>query len=69
MTDVASDDALVAELTREVDDLRSRQEAVADVLRALSASGMPLQPILDQIVEAAAESASRGATTTARSAA
>jgi two-component system, NtrC family, sensor kinase len=53
MTNVASDDALVAELTREVDDLRSRQQAVADVLRALSASGMRLQPILDQIVEAA----------------
>lgn len=54
MTDVASDDALVAELTREVADLHSRQEAVADVLRALSASGMRLQPIVDQIVEAAA---------------
>jgi len=54
MTNVASDDTRVAELTRELDDLRSRQEAVADVLRALSASGMRLQPILDQIVEAAA---------------
>jgi class 3 adenylate cyclase/putative methionine-R-sulfoxide reductase with GAF domain len=53
MTDVASNDARIAELTREVDELRSRQEAVADVLRALSRSGMRLQPILDQIVEAA----------------
>ncbi len=54
MTNVASDDARVAELARELDDLRSRQEAVSDVLRALSASGMRLQPILDQIVESAA---------------
>jgi class 3 adenylate cyclase len=54
MTNVASDEARVAELTRELDDLRSRQEAVAGVLRVLSASGMRLQPILDQIVEAAA---------------
>ena len=54
MTDVTSDGARIAELTREVDDLRSRQEAVADILRALSRSRMRLQPILDQIVEAAA---------------
>jgi GAF domain/Adenylate and Guanylate cyclase catalytic domain len=53
MTNVASDDR-IAELTRELDDLRARQEAVADVLRALSSSGLRLQPILDQIVEAAA---------------
>ena len=53
MTNVAPDDARLAELTRELDDLRSRQEAVADVLRALSRSGMRLQPILDRIVEAA----------------
>jgi class 3 adenylate cyclase len=53
MTNVASADAQVADLTRELDDLRSRQRAVADVLRALSRSGMRLQPILDQIVEAA----------------
>jgi adenylate cyclase len=54
MTNVASADARIAELTRELDDLRSRHEAVADVLRALSQSGLRLQPILDQIVEAAA---------------
>jgi GAF domain-containing protein len=51
---VASDNARIAELTRELDDLRSRQQAVADILRALSRSRMRLQPILDQIVEAAA---------------
>jgi class 3 adenylate cyclase len=54
MTDLASDDAGIGELTRELYDLRSRHEAVADVLRALSRSGMRLQPILDQIVRAAA---------------
>jgi class 3 adenylate cyclase len=54
MTDIASDKAQVAELTRELADLRSRQEAVADILRALSSSGLRLQPILDQIVETAA---------------
>jgi class 3 adenylate cyclase len=54
MTNLASDNARIAELIRELDDLRSRQEAVADVLRALRRSGMRLQPILDQIVETAA---------------
>jgi class 3 adenylate cyclase len=54
MTDIASDSAQTAELTRELAELRGRQEAVADILRALSTSGMRLQPILDQIVEAAA---------------
>jgi class 3 adenylate cyclase len=54
MTHVASDDARITELNRELAVLRSRHEAVADVLRALSQSGMRLQPILDQIVEAAA---------------
>jgi class 3 adenylate cyclase len=54
MTDTASDNPRVAELIRELDVLRGRQEAVADVLRALARSGMRLQPILDQIVEAAA---------------
>jgi class 3 adenylate cyclase len=54
MTNVSAHDARIAELTRELDDLRSRQEAVADILRALSQSGMRLQPILDQIVAAAA---------------
>lgn len=41
-------------MTRELEDLRARQQAVADVLRAMSSSGMRLQPILDEIVEAAA---------------
>ncbi len=54
MTDTASDDPRVSELIRELDVLRGRQEAVADVLRALARSGMRLQPILDQIVEASA---------------
>jgi two-component system NtrC family sensor kinase len=53
MTNVAPD-ARIAELTRELAELRGQKEAVADVLRALSGSGMRLQPILDQIVEAAA---------------
>jgi class 3 adenylate cyclase len=42
------------ELNRELDDLRSRFEAVSNILRALSRSAMKLEPILDQIVEAAA---------------
>jgi class 3 adenylate cyclase len=54
MTNVASDNEQVAELTRELTELRGRQEAVAEILRALSTSGMRLQPILDQIVETAA---------------
>jgi adenylate cyclase len=54
MRNVASDDARVAALTRELDEARVRQHAVADVLRAMSRSGMRLQPILDEIVEAAA---------------
>ena len=53
MTNVASD-ARIRELTRELHDVRSQQKAVADILRALSGSGLRLQPILDQIVAAAA---------------
>src|SRR5439155_6352750 len=53
MTDLAPDIARIAELTGELDHLRSRQEGVADILRALSSSGLRLQPILDQIVETA----------------
>jgi GAF domain-containing protein len=41
-------------LTPETHDLRNRLEGVSDILRALSRSGMRLQSILDQIVEAAA---------------
>jgi class 3 adenylate cyclase len=54
MTNVGSNDARIAELTRELGDLGARQQAVADVLRAMSRSGMRLQPILDEIVETAA---------------
>lgn len=54
MTNFASDDGRIAELSRELDELRGRHEAVAGILRSLSRSGMRLQPILDQIVEAAA---------------
>jgi class 3 adenylate cyclase len=54
VTDVASESGRLAELTRDLDALRARQEGVADILRALSSSGLRLQPILDQIVETAA---------------
>jgi two-component system, NtrC family, sensor kinase len=54
MREPTSDSARLGEPTSELDDLRSRLEAVSDVLRALSRSAMRLQPILDQIVEAAA---------------
>jgi class 3 adenylate cyclase len=54
MTNLASDKEGVAGLTLELSELRSRQEGVADILRALSSSGLRLQPILDQIVETAA---------------
>ena len=54
MTNVASDSARVVELKRELDDLRARQQATADVLRSLSSSSIRLQPILDDIVEKAA---------------
>lgn len=54
MREITSDSARASELTRELEDVRSRFDAVSDVLRALSRGGMRLQPILDQIVEAAA---------------
>jgi two-component system, NtrC family, sensor kinase len=53
MAHIASDDR-VAELALALDDLRAREQAVAAVLRALSGSRLKLQPMLDQIVEAAA---------------
>jgi class 3 adenylate cyclase len=53
MADVASETEQLAELRAELEALRSREEGVADILRALSTSGMRLQPILDQIVETA----------------
>jgi class 3 adenylate cyclase len=54
MPELTSDRARLSELIRELDDARSRLEAVSHILRALSRSAMRLQPILDQIVEAAA---------------
>jgi transcriptional regulator with GAF, ATPase, and Fis domain len=54
VTDRISSEEQKPDLTRELDDLRSRQEAVANILRALSTSGMRLQAILDEIVQAAA---------------
>jgi adenylate cyclase len=53
MTERTSHGSPLGELTGR-DDLHSRLEAVSDILRALSRSAMRLQPILDQIVEAAA---------------
>jgi class 3 adenylate cyclase len=53
VTDVASENKKVAELRAELEAVRGRQEGVADILRALSTSGMRLQPILDQILETA----------------
>jgi class 3 adenylate cyclase len=52
---VVSETDQLAKLRAELEALRGRQEGVADILRALSTSGMRLQPILDQIVETAAK--------------
>jgi class 3 adenylate cyclase len=54
MHDPTSDTARPGEPTREVEALRSRLRAVSDILRALSQSRMALQPVLEEIVEAAA---------------
>ena len=54
MEELTSANVRPDELNRERDDLRNRIEAVSDILRALSRSAMKLQPILDQIVDAAA---------------
>ncbi len=53
MADLPSDESRIADLNGELEDLRNRLEAVAAVLRASSRSRMQLQPILDQIAEAA----------------
>jgi class 3 adenylate cyclase len=53
MQEPTPDNVPLSQLTRERD-LRHRLEAVSDILRALSRSAVRLQPILDQIVEAAA---------------
>jgi class 3 adenylate cyclase len=54
VTDVGSGDARIAELVGELTDLRNRHETVARVFQDLARSRMQLQPILDQIAEAAA---------------
>jgi class 3 adenylate cyclase len=54
VTDAGSESTQLAELRAELEALRGREEAVADILRSLSTPGMRLQPILDQIVETAA---------------
>ena len=54
MADATLDTAQLAALSREVADLRNRLDAVGGILRVLRGSQMRLQPILDQIVEAAA---------------
>jgi class 3 adenylate cyclase len=54
MRELTTDSGRIGELTRQLYDVRSRLEAVSGILRALSQSAMRLQPILDQIVEAAA---------------
>lgn len=54
MEELTSANVRPNELNRELGDLRGRIEAVSDILRALSRSAMRLEPILDQIVEAAA---------------
>ena len=53
MEELTSANVRPNELNRELDDLQGRIEAVSEILRALSRSAMKLQPILDQIVEAA----------------
>jgi hypothetical protein len=44
----------VARLTRELNETREQQSALADVLGAISRSKYELQPILDSIVDTAA---------------
>jgi class 3 adenylate cyclase len=53
MADVGSGDPRIVELSEELRELRDRHEAVARVLQDLARSRMRLQPILDQIAEAA----------------
>jgi class 3 adenylate cyclase len=54
MHELTSDSAQSRDAVSDRVDHRARFEAVSDILRALSRSGMRLQPILDQIVEGAA---------------
>ena len=54
MSDLTTDTTRPRDPAGDVERLRGRLQAVSDVLRALSRSGLALQPILDQIVEAAA---------------
>jgi adenylate cyclase len=54
MHELTSDSARPRDVDADRIEHRARFDAVSDILRALSQSGMRLQPILDQIVEAAA---------------
>jgi len=53
MSNPALPDPRSDELSRKLDELQRRQEAVAQILRSLSHGRIQLQPVLDQIVEAA----------------
>jgi len=53
MTDATPDDPRVAGLVEELGELRDRHEAVARVFQGLARSRMRLQPILDEVAEAA----------------
>jgi class 3 adenylate cyclase len=52
---VTAGDGSLDDLLRERDQYRRRLDAIAGVLHAMTHGGMRLQPILDQIVEAAAQ--------------
>jgi adenylate cyclase len=53
MTDARPDDPRITGLVDELNELRDRHQAVARVLQDLARSRMQMQPILDQIAEAA----------------
>jgi adenylate cyclase len=53
MTHLGSRDDRITALTRELSELRDRHQAVARVFQDLARSQMRLQPILDQVAEAA----------------
>jgi class 3 adenylate cyclase len=53
MTDAWRDDPRIAGLVEELDELRDRHEAVAQVFQGLARSRMRLEPILKQVAEAA----------------
>ena len=53
MTNSSPEDPHIADLMRKLDEVGRRQEAVANILRSLSTGRVRLQPVLDEIVEAA----------------